>query len=208
MHRLAPLLVLLFLACPGNQSQPTKKVEPTPSPTLPKKPVVPGTPAIASDIKSYGDRCESDADCLITTFNGCCACPQCSIGEPAARSRIEQKRAEEVCGIATCDMKICDVAGMCLPGEAAGKFLAKCSNEQCIGIRKSDFDFDAVECTGSCMQSVDNDDAISYCYEQCEDLCEDVCTRHRENRPPARGISPPPPQSCVEDCWQLVHQDD
>ncbi len=82
------------------------------------------------------DPCDADDDCLVTNFPGCCACPQCSIGPPTARSREGQRRAEAVCAVASCDAGHCAAAGMCPPGESADHFVARCRDRRCVAERR------------------------------------------------------------------------
>ncbi|MBK7076713.1 MAG: hypothetical protein IPH44_30915 [Myxococcales bacterium] len=92
-------------------------------------------PAAPGDTMSAGDACTADADCLVTNFPGCCACPQCSTADPVARSRTAAAQAEAACAAASCDASICDVAGMCPPGEPAAHFTPRCCAGVCVGAR-------------------------------------------------------------------------
>lgn len=82
------------------------------------------------------DACSADDECLVTNWPGCCSCPQCSIGQPMARSRVGQQRAEAACAVASCDASICDIAGMCPPGEDASHFVPRCRGGVCVGDRR------------------------------------------------------------------------
>ncbi|MCC6528117.1 MAG: hypothetical protein IT373_36055 [Polyangiaceae bacterium] len=94
-------------------------------------------PLAAAVPPSPGDACAADDDCVATNFPGCCACPQCASGEPHARSREAARRAEAACALASCDLTICAVAGMCPPGEPAAHFAARCQAGACVLERRT-----------------------------------------------------------------------
>lgn len=91
--------------------------------------------AASPDVASAGDACAADADCVVTNFPGCCACPQCATAAPVARSRAAAAQAEAACAVASCDASACDVAGMCPPGEPAAHFTPRCCAGACVGVR-------------------------------------------------------------------------
>ena len=93
------------------------------------------TCAASPDVTSAGDACAGDADCVVTNFPGCCACPQCAIADPVARSRTAAAQAEAACAVASCDASVCGVAGMCPPGEPAADFTPRCCAGACVGVR-------------------------------------------------------------------------
>ena len=97
------------------------------------------TPAPADMHQTFtapGDACTADADCVVTNFPGCCACPQCSVGRPTARSRSALATAEQVCTVAECDGHACDVGGMCPPGESADHFVPHCTAGTCTATHR------------------------------------------------------------------------
>lgn len=89
----------------------------------------------APDVPSPGDHCDRDADCVATNFPGCCACPQCSVASPVARSVSALRAAEAACRVAACDPDDCAVGGMCPPGEPASHFRARCVDHACVLVR-------------------------------------------------------------------------
>jgi hypothetical protein len=92
-----------------------------PPPAAPRIPASPADP----------DTCQGDADCVVTNFAGCCACPQCSIGPPRALSRAALRAEQEGCKDAVCNTARCGVAGICPPGEDASRFAARCRDGAC-----------------------------------------------------------------------------
>jgi hypothetical protein len=77
------------------------------------------------------DPCDSDDDCVVTNFPGCCACPECA--PPTARSREGARRAEAVCATTTCPANVC--AEPC-PHETADHFVARCRDRACTAERR------------------------------------------------------------------------
>ncbi|MFO1518792.1 MAG: hypothetical protein U1F57_03875 [bacterium] len=80
--------------------------------------------------------CRQDADCEVTNFPGCCACPQCWKGPPRAVNRDWLKLQQNICAVASCDGSHCNIAGMCPPGEDASHFTARCKAAECALERK------------------------------------------------------------------------
>jgi hypothetical protein len=99
-------------------------------------PAQPASPTGRGDITSANDSCASDDECLVTNFAGCCACPQCAVGPPIARSRSAEHVAEAACAAASCSMGMCNLAGACPPGETGDHFAAHCRAGVCIGVRR------------------------------------------------------------------------
>jgi hypothetical protein len=101
------------------------------------KPVVAPAPAPAPDaapappLSTHDTGCATDDDCMVTNFAGCCACPQCSVGQPHAISKAAEAKAEDVCTVVECDMGPCNLGGMCPPGEDASHFAARCVDHAC-----------------------------------------------------------------------------
>jgi len=89
-----------------------------------------------SEARSEGDACTRDADCVVTNFAGCCACPQCAVGEATARSREAQTRAEEKCQLVRCNLHRCQGEVACPPAEDAALFEPKCRDAKCVGVRR------------------------------------------------------------------------
>ena len=119
-------LVLAAVACGSH---------PAPAPAPAPQPIDAAVPT-ATDIATGGDACTADADCIVTNFAGCCACPQCAIGQPVARSRDAEQKAEQVCTVVECDRRACDIGGMCPPGEAADHFVARCADRVCVAAHR------------------------------------------------------------------------
>lgn len=80
--------------------------------------------------------CATDADCVVTNFAGCCACPQCSKAAPRALTRAALAAEEAKCQVVRCNTAMCDTAGMCPPGEDAAKFVGRCRANACALERK------------------------------------------------------------------------
>lgn len=132
MLRIATLLIVLA-ACPAPASTPGPAPTPTePTPTTPPTPTPP-TPTQSGAALTSKDACTTDADCTITMFSGCCACPGCD--QPSVHSTKELAAAQQVCQAVRCDMERCKTM-MCKPGEPAETFTAACQNNVCIGLRK------------------------------------------------------------------------
>ncbi|MBX3160222.1 MAG: hypothetical protein KF773_29940 [Deltaproteobacteria bacterium] len=106
-------------------------------PRTPKRQPPPPSPSSPStEAAAPGDACTRDADCVVTNFAGCCACPQCSVGAPTARSLAELARAQDQCKVMRCNTTVCDLAGACPPGEAADRFAPVCRAGTCAGVRR------------------------------------------------------------------------
>ncbi len=135
MLRFAPLLVLLA-ACPNPAPAPapTPTPEPTPTPTPDPTPTPTPAPAPTPELTST-DACTADADCVITNFAGCCACPGCEQGAPTAHSTKAAAAAQQQCQAVRCNMDRCKTL-LCKPGEPAASFTAACQNSVCVGVRK------------------------------------------------------------------------
>jgi hypothetical protein len=80
--------------------------------------------------------CVTDADCVVTNFPGCCACPQCSKGPPRALTAPALAEEQDSCQTVKCDLNRCALAGMCPPGEDASKFVGRCRASECVLERK------------------------------------------------------------------------
>jgi len=80
--------------------------------------------------------CATDADCVVTNFPGCCACPQCSKGPPRALTAAALAAEQANCQTVTCEPDTCGLAGMCPPGEDASKFVGRCRASECVLQRK------------------------------------------------------------------------
>lgn len=76
--------------------------------------------------------CATDDDCVVSTFDTCCACPQCP-GEPHALSRegARFERAAAGCASVDCTREEawCAVAGMCPTFGAVAR--AACREGRC-----------------------------------------------------------------------------
>jgi hypothetical protein len=118
------IVLLLIAAC-------HRAAAPAPAPAVPPVPDASPSAMAVPAPTSADDTCAHDDDCLVTNFPGCCACPQCSKGQPQPRSRGAEKIAEAACAAASCDMHMCDLGGMCPPGEDAGHFVARCRAGTC-----------------------------------------------------------------------------
>jgi hypothetical protein len=133
MIRFVPLAFLLA-ACPAS---PPPTVTPTPTEPTPVEPT-PVEPAPAqgavAELTSK-DTCTADADCTITNFAGCCACPGCEQGPPLAHATKELAAAQQQCQLVRCDMDRCKTM-LCKPGDPAEKFTASCRDGVCVGTRK------------------------------------------------------------------------
>jgi hypothetical protein len=133
MSRFASIALLVLAACPSSPPPTTSPTPTTPTPTEPT-PTEPtptqsgGTAALTSQ-----DACTTDADCTITMFSGCCACPGCD--QPSARSTATLAQSQDQCKAVRCDMERCKVM-LCKQGEPATSFVAKCENNVCVGHRK------------------------------------------------------------------------
>ncbi|MBL8624490.1 MAG: hypothetical protein JNK64_24495 [Myxococcales bacterium] len=135
--RLALIVAMVVVGCshpaPAPSAPPGDPVVTAPPPSPPPGS---GDACLASpDVTSAGDACTADADCVVTNFPGCCACPQCSTADPVARSRTAAAQAEAACAAASCDASICAIAGMCRPGETAAHFTPRCCGGACVGVR-------------------------------------------------------------------------
>jgi hypothetical protein len=111
-------ILLIFLAAAPGPSTPTVDAgSPVLSPTAP------------SPISA--EMCSQDSECEVTNFAGCCACPQCSLGPPRARTRAGLRAERDRCAVTECGMGVCAIAGMCPPGESADHFRARCVDGRC-----------------------------------------------------------------------------
>jgi hypothetical protein len=134
MLRFASIALLVLAACPSSPPPTTSPTPttPTPTPTEPTPteptPTQSGTAALTSQ-----DACTADADCTITMFSGCCACPGCD--QPSARSTATLAASQDQCKAVRCDMERCKVM-LCKQGDPATSFVAKCENNVCVGHRK------------------------------------------------------------------------
>ena len=125
-------VTLLFaLASCYREPAPAPAVTPTPSEPTP----APTQPAPAVSVDEI-DRCAADSDCVVTNFAGCCACPQCSVGEPTARTTKALAHATQQCQVVRCDGTRCQTAGACPPGESADLFTPVCRDSVCVAVRK------------------------------------------------------------------------
>jgi hypothetical protein len=77
-------------------------------------------------------RCTSDADCVVSNFAGCCACPQCAQGAPRALNAAALRQEQEGCPRDCNNAGMCGLAGMCPPGEDAAHFAAPCRAGSCV----------------------------------------------------------------------------
>jgi hypothetical protein len=116
-------LALVVLAACGAHPAPAPATAPAPVTPAPIEPAI-------------GDTCTADADCVVTNFPGCCACPQCNVAQPRARSKSELAREQQTCTVVECDMHACDIGGMCPPGEDAAHFTAHCTNQVCVAVHR------------------------------------------------------------------------
>lgn len=80
--------------------------------------------------------CATDADCIVTNFPGCCACPQCAKGPPRALTTSELAAEQANCITVTCEPNACARAGICPPGEDASRFVGRCRATACELERK------------------------------------------------------------------------
>lgn len=145
MLRIVPVAVAVALALglaacpstpPGPSTSPTPEPTPTPAPDPTPTPTPDPTPTPAPTAELAGtDACTTDADCVVTNFAGCCACPGCDQGAPTARSTTELAAAQKQCQVVRCNMARCK-AMLCKPGESASAFAAACQNNVCVGVRK------------------------------------------------------------------------
>ena len=92
-------------------------------------PIAPTAPAVGST------SCDRDDECIVSNFAGCCACPQCQVADPHAVTRAQEKLREDSCAVVDCDMHMCNVAGMCPPGETAAHFSPRCVDHACTMTR-------------------------------------------------------------------------
>ncbi|MFN0250486.1 MAG: hypothetical protein ACKV2T_26635 [Kofleriaceae bacterium] len=129
MLRLATIALLALAACP---SSPPPTTSPTPTPTPMPDPTPAPTPSGTAELTSQ-DACTADADCTITMFSGCCACPGCD--QPSARSTTTLAASQDQCKAVRCDMERCKVM-LCKQGDPATSFVAKCESNVCVGHRK------------------------------------------------------------------------
>lgn len=128
MLRLASLALVLS-ACPASPPPPPPRADPPPAPAPTEPPPAPsGSPALAST-----DACTTDADCEITTFSGCCACPGCD--QTSVRSKPELAAAQQMCHAIRCDMERCK-SMLCKAAEPIERFAAACQNNVCVGVRR------------------------------------------------------------------------
>lgn len=132
--RLALIVVAVVVGCAKPAPAPSAPPGGDPAARAPSPGSGDACPA-SPDVMSAGDACAADADCVVTNFPGCCACPQCSTADPVARSRTAAAQAEAVCAVTTCDASICAIAGMCRPGEPAAHFTPRCCGGACVGVR-------------------------------------------------------------------------
>jgi hypothetical protein len=124
-------LLLATLAIAGCWRDPSPSTAPSPPPPTPTTPASP-----PPGVTSQGDACTTDADCVVTNWAGCCACPQCSVADPTARSTSALAAEQQQCAVMRCDLNICNIAGMCPPGEAAELFTPVCRANVCVGVRR------------------------------------------------------------------------
>ncbi|MBP6838712.1 MAG: hypothetical protein KA190_15565 [Kofleriaceae bacterium] len=84
---------------------------------------------------SAGDTCAVDADCVVTNFAGCCACPQCAVVDPRPRSRAALAAEQAACPSPCPFSMVCATGGMCPPGEPSDHFVARCQAAVCAAVR-------------------------------------------------------------------------
>ena len=81
------------------------------------------------------ERCDVDADCVITDFPGCCACCGCSNPYAIRGDALETQRAE--CASVDCERAQEDLG---------------CAVEECVGCPSDDRDFAALCRGGRCVR--------------------------------------------------------
>lgn len=130
MRCLALLGLVVIAACPA---PPPSTTTSTPPPSMTPAPTPTPTQSGSTAELTSKDACTADADCVITSFSGCCACPGCD--QPAARSSKELAASQKQCELVRCDMDRCK-AMLCKAGEPTTSFTAACENQVCVGRRK------------------------------------------------------------------------
>ena len=137
--RAAAATLLLVAACtrtPAHDRAPGPAPAPGAQAPVAQAPVAPAPVAPDTDSRLAGDSCTSDTDCTVSNWPGCCACPQCSTGEPIARSTAGLAAARDQCKLVRCNTSICDLAGACPPGQDASAFVPTCRAGTCVGVRR------------------------------------------------------------------------
>jgi hypothetical protein len=75
--------------------------------------------------------CSSDAECVVTTFSGCCAC--CP-GEPRAVPSAKLEAQQNRCAAAGCPA--CSDRLECPKASPVASFVAKCNDGTCAAVPK------------------------------------------------------------------------
>lgn len=126
---------------PSNDAAKPDSTQTAPTNSTPATNTNPANPPVTNGSSSptpasTSDKCATDADCVVTNFPGCCACPQCSKAEPRALTNAALAAEQKKCTVVRCNMAICNTAGMCPPGEDASHFVARCRAGECDMDRK------------------------------------------------------------------------
>lgn len=87
-----------------------------------------GAPAVANAERTT---CSADADCVITTFAGCCAC--CD-GAPHALPLHIAERERNRCAAVEC--RACSEGVQCAEHEPEGAFVARCKEGTCVSEKR------------------------------------------------------------------------
>ena len=105
---------------------------PSPPPLVASSPATPPPVAVAPSQPRGPNACASDADCTVSTFPGCCMCPQCSEAAPFAIATRRLEAQLEHCKIIDCYRDpACDLGGKCPPVEDPKHFRARCVEGSC-----------------------------------------------------------------------------
>ena len=100
-------------------------VAPTPPPRQPKA-QPPAKPKIPAHL-----RCQSDADCEITTFAGCCSC--CSCPKPYAINKLVSQARRNRCNAVRC-VPCTRACAACSQIQAGAPGRAACQDNRCVRV--------------------------------------------------------------------------
>jgi hypothetical protein len=150
---------------------------------------------LAGAAQAQASKCTSDAQCVITTFSGCCGgcCPTARAMSKAALE-ADQKR----CAVVDCEAPMC-AAVVCEPPVPASALAAKCEAGRCVAVPKPG----ASECTTDkeCTVTYPGPGANDACRQSACGCCPGtqpvatpVARLERESKPAAKkGAKPATP---------------
>lgn len=136
--------------------------------------------------------CRGDADCVMSSFQGCCG--DCCPSPPRAWLRSELDRQQRRCAVVDCEAPVCNVPCALPPQE---DLVAVCEAGRCVAkppVRNADPDFCAAD--GDCVSSTFSGCCGSCCPQppvavtrRRAQLQQQQCAAVRCRRPPCDDIA-------------------